>query len=106
MSREEIAKLLLHCGAVEIRPDEADWFTWASGKRAPIYCDNRVLMSYPKARQRAADALVESIRSGFDDVAVVAGTATAGIPHAAWVAERLGLPMVYVRGEAKGHGKQ
>lgn len=106
MNASDTARLLLNCGAVELRPDPADWFTWASGKRAPIYCDNRVLMSFPKARAAVADALVESIRAHFSDVEIIAGTATAGIPHAAWVAERMNLPMVYVRGEAKDHGKK
>jgi len=106
MNAADVARLLLDCSAVELRTDPADWFTWASGKRAPIYCDNRVLMAYPKARAAVADALVESIRTNFSDIEVVAGTATAGIPHAAWVAERMNLPMVYVRGEAKGHGKK
>ena len=104
MSPEECARLLLRCGAVDIRPDPADWFTWASGTRAPIYCDNRLLMGYPAERRRVADALVASIRRHHPDAEVVAGTATAGIPHAAWVAERLELPMAYVRGAAKGHG--
>jgi orotate phosphoribosyltransferase len=102
---DEVARLLLRVNAVEVRPDPKNWFTWASGKRAPIYCDNRVLCSYPEERAQIADALVEAIRARFPDVEVIAGTATAGIPHAAWVAERLGLPMVYVRSSAKGHGQ-
>ena len=106
MTSDECARLLLEVGAVELRRDPADWFTWTSGERAPIYCDNRVLVSYPAARAAVADGLVASIRQRFAGVEVVAGTATAGIPHAAWVAERLDLPMVYVRGSAKGHGKK
>jgi len=101
----ECAKLLVSVGAVEVRTDPASWFTWASGERAPIYCDNRVVISHPEARARIADALAASIRRAFPGAEVVAGTATAGIPHAAWVAERLELPMVYVRGSAKEHGK-
>jgi orotate phosphoribosyltransferase len=100
------ARLLREAGAVEIRTDPDQWFTWASGKRAPIYCDNRLLMSYPEARAAVADGLVAAIRERFTDVEVIAGTATAGIPHAAWVAERLERPMVYVRGSAKGHGRE
>jgi orotate phosphoribosyltransferase len=101
----ECAALLVSIGAVEVRTDPATWFTWASGERAPIYCDNRVVISYPDARARIAAALAASIRQSFGDAEVIAGTATAGIPHAAWVAELLELPMVYVRGSAKEHGK-
>jgi orotate phosphoribosyltransferase len=105
MTAAECAKLLVAIGAVEVRTDPDRWFTWASGERAPIYCDNRVVISHVDARKRIADALAESVRRAFPGVEVIAGTATAGIPHAAWVAERLGLPMVYVRGSAKEHGK-
>jgi orotate phosphoribosyltransferase len=105
MTASDCAKLLVEVGAVEVRTDPARWFTWSSGERAPIYCDNRVLISHPAARKRIADALSDSIRRSFPDAEVIAGTATAGIPHAAWVAERLELPMVYVRGSAKEHGK-
>ena len=105
MTPDDVAALLIEIGAIEVRPDPATWFTWASGRRAPIYCDNRRLISFPKQRAQIADALTASIRAGFDGCEVVAGTATAGIPHAAWVAERLDLPMVYVRGSAKGHGR-
>jgi orotate phosphoribosyltransferase len=105
MTPADVARTLLEIGAVEIRCEPAAWFTWASGLRAPIYCDNRRLISYPKERRRIADALAASVRAHFPDAEVIAGTATAGIPHAAWVAERLDLPMVYVRGSAKGHGQ-
>jgi orotate phosphoribosyltransferase len=105
VSKRDVAALLLETGAVEVRTDPDKWFTWTSGKRAPIYCDNRVLVSFPSARARVADFLTDEIRSGFSDVEVIAGAATGGIPHAAWVAERLELPMVYVRGAAKEHGK-
>ena len=105
MTASECAKLLVAIGAVEVRTDPDRWFTWASGERAPIYCDNRVLISHVEARKRIADALADSIRRSFPDAELIAGTATAGIPHAAWAAERLGLPMVYVRGSAKEHGK-
>lgn len=101
----DVAALLLETGAVEVRTDPEKWFTWTSGKRAPIYCDNRVLVSFPSARARVADFLADEIRSGFSDAEVIAGAATGGIPHAAWVAERLELPMVYVRAAAKEHGK-
>lgn len=105
MKPEEVARLLLAVGAVEIRADPARWFTWSSGKKAPIYCDNRVLCAFPRERAVIADALAAAIHARFADVEVVAGTATAGIPHAAWVAERMALPMVYVRGSAKEHGQ-
>lgn len=106
MMATDIAQILVDAGAVEIRVDPQRWFTWASGKRSPIYCDNRLLLSIPEARRRVADALAKSVSSLFPEVEVIAGTATAGIPHAAWVAERLDLPMVYVRSSAKEHGKQ
>ncbi|WP_202079930.1 orotate phosphoribosyltransferase [Caldalkalibacillus salinus] len=102
--REEIAQVLLSIGAVELRPQ--DPFIWSSGIRSPIYCDNRLTMSYPHVRKRIADGLAKTIRDHFGPVDVVAGTATAGIPHAAWVSEQLGSPMLYVRSSAKGHGKQ
>jgi len=105
MTSVEIARLLLRIGAVELRPDPEQWFTWTSGKRSPIYCDNRLLMGFPEERALIADALVDGVRELAPGVDVIAGTATAGIPHAAWVAERLGLPMVYVRGSAKAHGQ-
>jgi orotate phosphoribosyltransferase len=101
----ECAKLLVAIGAVEVRTDPATWFTWASGERAPIYCDNRIVISFPEARARIAADLADSIRRSYPDAEVIAGTATAGIPHAAWVADLLQLPMVYVRGSAKEHGK-
>ncbi|OTN76479.1 orotate phosphoribosyltransferase [Enterococcus sp. 8G7_MSG3316] len=100
---KQIAKDLLAIEAIFLRPNEP--FTWASGIKSPIYCDNRITMSYPRVRQAIAQGLAEKIKSDFPDVAVIAGTATAGIPHAAWVAELLDLPMVYIRSQAKAHGK-
>lgn len=97
-----VAGLLLDIGAVLLRPDKP--FTWTSGIRSPIYCDNRLTLSYPEVRETIADALAEEIRARFPVVEAVAGTATAGIPHAAWVADRLRLPMVYVRSKPKEHG--
>ncbi|MBT2581880.1 orotate phosphoribosyltransferase [Planococcus sp. ISL-109] len=101
--KKQIAQQLLSIGAVELRPK--DPFTWASGVKSPIYCDNRLTMSYPSVRKAIADGLAETIRREYPDAEVIAGTATAGIPHAAWVAERLDLPMVYVRSKPKGHGQ-
>ena len=98
-----IAKDLLDIKAVFLSPTEP--FTWASGMKSPIYCDNRITMSYPNVRKDIAKGLAEKIKTSFSDVEVIAGTATAGIPHAAWVAEILDLPMVYIRSKAKDHGK-
>ena len=99
-----IAADLLNIGAVALSPDEP--FTWTSGIKSPIYCDNRLTMAYPEVRERIADAFAELIRTEYPDAEVIAGTATAGIPHAAWVAQKLNLPMAYIRDKAKGHGKQ
>lgn len=103
MSKKEIAKVLLRVGAVELSPE--DPFTWASGIQSPIYCDNRLTMSDPKGRKEIAEGLAEFIRMHYPETTVIAGTATAGIPHAAWVADILELPMVYIRSSAKGHGR-
>lgn len=103
MVKKEIAEILLNVGAVEINPNEP--FTWASGIESPIYCDNRLTMSDPVGRKQIAHGLADLIRTKYPETTIVAGTATAGIPHAAWVADILGLPMVYVRSSAKGHGR-
>lgn len=99
-----IASNLLEIGAVALRPDQP--FTWTSGIISPIYCDNRLTMSYPEIRDRVAEGFATLIRAHYPDAEVIAGTATAGIPHAAWVAQKLNLPMAYIRDKAKGHGKQ
>lgn len=101
--QHEIAQALLSIGAVELRPK--DPFTWASGIKSPIYCDNRLTMSSPVVRKQIAAALARSIQGAFPETELVAGTATAGIPHAAWVSDVLDLPMVYVRSKAKEHGR-
>lgn len=100
---QSIAKDLLEIEAVFLNP--SDPFTWASGIKSPIYCDNRITMSYPNVRKEIAKGLASKIKEAFPEVQVIAGTATAGIPHAAWVAEILDLPMVYIRSKAKDHGK-
>jgi orotate phosphoribosyltransferase len=98
-----LAASLLDIGAVELRP--TDPFTWSSGLVAPIYCDNRLTISHPPVRRTIRDGFAAVLRaSGLED-GIVAGTATAGIPHAAWLAEAVGWPMVYVRSEAKRHGQ-
>ncbi|MCG7407768.1 orotate phosphoribosyltransferase [Paenibacillus sp. ACRRX] len=99
-----IAKHLLDIQAVALRPNEP--FTWTSGIKSPIYCDNRLTMSYPEIRNAIAEGFAQLIKEFAPDAEVIAGTATAGIPHAAWVADKLGLPMAYIRDKAKGHGKQ
>ena len=100
--RLDLARDLLRIGAVTLRP--ADPFTWASGRLAPIYTDNRLTLSHPDVRGRLAEGFVGlARRAGGADA--VSGTATAGIPHATLLADRLGLPLTYVRSGAKGHGK-
>ncbi|MGO3617106.1 MAG: orotate phosphoribosyltransferase [Pseudolactococcus laudensis] len=98
----EIAKDLLDIKAVFLQPN--DPFTWASGIKSPIYTDNRITISYPEVRRRIAQGFADRIRAEFPDVEVIAGAATGGVPHAAWVAEILDLPMVYIRSKAKDHG--
>lgn len=98
-----IAESLLEIKAVSLKPNEP--FTWTSGIISPIYCDNRLTLSYPEIRKKIAAGLAEIIKEKFPGTELIAGTATAGIPHAAWVSEILDLPMCYVRSKAKGHGK-
>jgi orotate phosphoribosyltransferase len=98
-SPQTIAAILLRAGAVLLRPDEP--FTFVSGLRSPVYCDNRVLLGDVAARRAVTTAFGEQC----SDAEVIAGPATGGIPWAAWAAERLGLPMAYVRGRAKEHGR-
>jgi orotate phosphoribosyltransferase len=101
--KQEIAKKLLDIEAVFLNPTEP--FTWSSGIKSPIYCDNRLTLSYPTVRDEISTGLVKIIKEQFPQVEGIAGTATAGIPHAAWVSEKLKLPMCYVRSKAKAHGK-
>ncbi len=98
-----IARDLLAIEAVTLRPRTP--FTWASGLKSPIYTDNRLTISYPIVRQHIIDGLVALIRDQFPQAEVIAGTATAGIPHAAWVAQELNLPLVYIRSKPKDHGQ-
>ncbi|MBC1403029.1 orotate phosphoribosyltransferase [Listeria booriae] len=102
-TEKQVAEQLLKIKAVFLQPN--DPFTWASGIKSPIYCDNRLTLGFPKTRQFIAKALAEKIKTAFPEVEVLAGTATAGIPHAAWASDILDLPMVYVRSKAKEHGK-
>lgn len=104
MTLEEIiAEQLLEIKAVTLSPQQP--FTWSSGIQSPIYCDNRLTLSYPELRKKIARGLVELIEEHFPEANLIAGTATAGIPHAAWVSDLLNLPMCYVRSSAKKHGK-
>lgn len=100
---KRIAKDLLSIGAVFLRPDEP--FTWASGIKSPIYCDNRLTLTAPEIRNDVENGLAEVIRREYPDVEVLMGTSTAGIAHAAIVGHLMGLPMGYVRGSAKDHGR-
>ncbi|AXI09022.1 orotate phosphoribosyltransferase [Oceanobacillus sp. 143] len=101
---EELARDLLEIKAVQINADH--YFTWTSGIKSPIYCDNRLTMSYPFIRNKITEAFITMIEKLDQKPDVIAGCATAGIPHAAWLADRLQLPMVYVRSKPKGHGKE
>lgn len=98
----ELAADLLDIGAILLRPENP--FVWSSGWNSPIYCDNRLTMLHPQIRKKIADTFTGMISEHFPEVDVITGTATAGIPHAAWVADRLDKPMAYVRAKAKAHG--
>ena len=98
-----INQYLLKIGAVKLSPNAP--FTWASGKKSPIYCDNRLTLSYPEVRRLICQSFVDKIKENFKDVEVIAGVATGGIAHGALVAEALGVPMIYVRDKPKGHGR-
>ncbi|MBR4157808.1 MAG: orotate phosphoribosyltransferase [Oscillospiraceae bacterium] len=101
--KTDVASELLRIGAVFLRPDNP--FTWASGIKSPIYCDNRLILTDVQARTCVETALAETVRTEFPDCEVLMGTATAGIAHAAIAAHLLGLPTGYVRGGAKDHGR-
>ena len=94
----KVADFLLQISAVKLSPDNP--FTWASGMRSPIYCDNRKTLSYPAIRKGVRDAFAEEILENYKDVEVIAGVATGGIAIGALVAEALNLPFIYVRSEA------
>jgi orotate phosphoribosyltransferase len=99
---KEIALDLLDINAVILRPNNP--FTWSSGWNSPIYCDNRLTLRYPKIRKKIAKQIVSFINKKYADIDVITGTATAGIPHAAWISENIGKPMSYVRSKAKSYG--
>ena len=102
-TQELIAKDLLSIGAVFLRPDEP--FTWASGIKSPIYCDNRLTLTAPEVRTHVETALAENIKTYYPDCEVLMGTSTAGIAHAAITGHLMGLPMGYVRSGNKDHGR-
>ncbi len=104
MKAKEIVKELLRIQAIHLSPENP--FTWTSGIKSPIYCDNRQIISHVVTRKLVIDCFVDKLKESHPDVEVIAGTATAGIPHAAWIADRMKLPMIYVRGSSKGHGLQ
>lgn len=103
MNREKIAELLLETEAVFLRPDEP--FVWASGIKSPVYCDNRLTLTAPQARNIIEQAIADTVKTEYPEAEILMGTSTAGIAHAAIAAHILGLPMGYVRGAAKDHGR-
>lgn len=98
----ELAALLLDINAVILRPNNS--FTWSSGWHSPIYCDNRLTLRYPEIRKAINREFTKFISENYPETDVITGTATAGIPHASWVADNLDKPMAYVRAKAKAHG--
>ncbi|MBT31569.1 MAG: orotate phosphoribosyltransferase [Thalassobius sp.] len=101
---EKIAGMLLDIEAVKISPEKP--FTWASGWKSPIYCDNRLSLSHPSVRTFMKESLVSLIKEKFENIDGIAGVATAGIPQAALIADLMELPMLYVRSKPKGHGRE
>lgn len=97
-----ISKILLERKAVHLSPD--NFFTWASGIKSPIYCDNRKIISAPQEREVIVDLFIEELNQRYSEIDCIAGTATAGIPWAAWIADKMQKPMVYIRGGSKSHG--
>lgn len=102
--KTQIAKDLLSIKAVFFRPNEP--FTWASGIKSPVYCDNRLTLAYPEVRTHVEEAIAETVKANFPEVEALMGTSTAGIAHAAISAHIMGIPMGYVRSGAKDHGRQ
>ncbi|MBD3309954.1 orotate phosphoribosyltransferase [Candidatus Woesearchaeota archaeon] len=103
MDPKTIAEILLRIKAVTLNAKEP--YTYASGIRSPIYCDNRLLLSYPEERMKIVEAMMDIIKANNLEFDIIAGVATSGIPHAAWLADKLQKPMIYIRGKAKEHGK-
>lgn len=101
-NRRKVAEFLLRIKAIQLRPNEP--FTWASGRKSPIYCDNRKVLSYPAVRTFVRQLTVEAVEKEYGKVDAIAGVATGGIALGALVAQELGLPFIYVRSKAKDHG--
>ncbi len=103
MGKCHFANLLISLGCLQVRPTAP--FSYASGLKGPIYCDNRLVLGFPEKRKEVADGLAKLISDSAIEYDAIAGLATAGIPHGAMVAERLEKPFIYIRAKAKGHGK-
>jgi orotate phosphoribosyltransferase len=101
---KEISRILLDSGAINLSPEKP--YRYASGILSPIYCDNRILISLPEMRKRIIGAFMEVIKKNSISFDIIAGTATAGIPHAAWLSDRYDVPMIYIRQKGKEHGKK
>ena len=101
---EQIADILLSINAIKLQP--SNFFTWASGKKSPIYCDNRLLLSHVKERKIIVNLFCDVIKQKFKSVDYIAGVATGAIPHGMMIADKLNLPFIYVRGQAKSYGRQ
>jgi orotate phosphoribosyltransferase len=99
---QKVAEFLLQIKAIKLQPNNP--FTWASGLKSPIYCDNRITLSYPSVRTYLRQKLTELIQEEYGSTGVIAGVATAGIPQGVLVAQEMGLPFIYVRASAKEHG--
>lgn len=100
----QVASQLLKIEAIRLQPEKP--FTWASGWKSPIYCDNRLSLSYPRVRNFIKESLTKAIKANFSDVEAIAGVATAGIPQGALIADEMELPFLYVRSKPKGHGME
>lgn len=103
-TEQKVAQFLLQVKAIKLQPDQP--FTWASGWKSPIYCDNRITLSHPSVRTYIRQRLAALVQEEYGSVSLIAGVATAGIPQGVLVAQELGLPFVYVRSSAKDHGTQ
>tara|TARA_B100001287_G_C22670590_1_gene525066 strand:+ start:960 stop:1601 length:642 start_codon:yes stop_codon:yes gene_type:complete len=101
---KQVSKSLLQINAIILQPENP--FKWASGWNSPIYCDNRKILSYPNIRNYIRQSLSSIVKNHFKNANIIAGVATAGIPHGVLVAEELGLPFIYVRSESKKHGRK
>lgn len=100
----KVANYLLEIQAIKLSPDNL--FTWASGKKSPIYCDNRLTLSYPRVRNLIKNSFKDLVKEKFPEATLIVGVATAGIAHGALLADTLDLPFAYIRAKAKGHGMQ